>query len=53
MRTSFKNVFSGTSAKAIWAATRSVAFSAASPANSSPERKGVAFAMRVFKLAKT
>ena len=40
-------VASGTSASAIWAATRSAALPAASPASASPERKGVARASNV------
>ena len=52
MSGSARNAFSGRSAKVIWAAMRSSAFSAAIFASSSPDRKGVALAKSVFKSAK-
>src|SRR5574344_1410829 len=45
MRGSFKNCIRGTSAKVIFAATRSSILEAEIPARSSPERAGVAFAI--------
>lgn len=49
---SARNLFSGTSAKAMRAATRSASVAAASPASLSPEREGEAFASSVRRSVK-
>src|SRR6187402_2517961 len=49
MIASLRNCFRGTSARAIFAATFSAADLAATPASTSPERGGVAFARSSFR----
>ena len=50
---SFRKVASGSAASAICAATRSCALSAATPASRSPERAGVALAIKVRRSSNT